>query len=356
MRSTPLFALAAIGLGIAAFVACDDNTGTPPTDYTALIKDLTENVVIPEQNEFATNADALSTAASALGTDQASLSALQTAWRTARASWRVLDSTQFGPIADLDIASRIDSGPTSTPDLETSIAGTDAVNVPALGGKSKGFLGLQYLIFSSDSLAKLQADKTGRRKQFIVGMAAEIASSAHQVVDAWTPGKGDYQTQVETAGAGSTKYPTQRAVVDDFVGGVGYALEVIVGIRLAIPLGRKSGGSPDPTQDLTSLSDNDVADLNSSLKGILALYNSSAGFNVRLKAKNVELDSTMTGQFSDCGTKIAAIPAPFSGSLTSNNPAVQAAYTACDSSKTTWNTSATPALGATVKPSDTDGD
>ena len=239
-RRLSLLALTALALVVPAFFACDDNTGTPPTDYTALIKDLTENVVLPEQTSL--RPTVMPSRRRRLSSRRRRINRRSTSSKPPGAPlalrfgcWMRFTSA---PIADDEIVERIDVAPADPALIEGAVTDTKPVNVPsALGGKSKGFLGLQYLIFGGDALSKLQSDASGRRKQLVTGMAAEIASSGHQIVDDWTPGKGGYQTQVETAGAGSTRYPSQRAVVDDYVGGVGYALEVIVGIRLAEPLG-----------------------------------------------------------------------------------------------------------------------
>jgi putative iron-regulated protein len=232
--------------------------------------------------------------------------------------------------------------------------------VASAGGHSKGFLGIEYLLFSNKgaaaALALLQGDGApSRRRTLARSMGDEVASSAHQLDDAWAPAKGGYANEITGAGAASTRYPSQRAALDDIVGGVGFAFEEVVGVRLALPLGRKAGGTPDPSLDPTGASDSAAADLKASLDGIDALYG-GAGLSSRVRMQSTVLDDRIAGQISDCATKVAAIPAPFETALTGATASVQASYDACKAAKGTWNTDVTSALGATLKPSDNDGD
>jgi predicted lipoprotein len=358
--------IVAAPLALAMIVfACDDTTGSPPADYTALLKTLTDGVVLPANATFVQRSDDLAAAAAALESspNATTLGTAQAAWRSARAAYRALDGVHFGPVADLGISERIDLGPTNPGDVDAIVSGTapiDATSVGAAGGKAKGFLGVEYLLFSKNSdaavLALLQGDGApARRRTLARAMTDEIASSAHQLADAWDRAKGAYANEVTTAGSGSTRYPTQRAAVDDFVGGTAYALELVVGVRLGMPLGRKNKGAPDPSADPTTASDSAVADITASLNGVRALYQGN-GFSARIRSKTPALDDEATGQLGDCAAKVSAIPAPFNGSITNDTASVSAAYDSCKTLKSIWNTDITSALGATLKPSDTDGD
>lgn len=357
--------LAATLLPVLLASACGDDTGAAATDYTALLDHLTLNVAMPALQAAATSADSLATAVHAVATDAnaQTLTTAQTAWRDARAKWRRLDAFHFGPVADDGISDRIDVAPAAPADIDAVIAGTQAIDVAyvgTLGGKSKGFLGLEYLLFakggSAAALTALQGDgAAARRRALAAAVADEIAASAHALYDAWDPQKGGYATQVRTAGKTSTRYPRQRGAVDDYVGGVSYAVEWVVGFRLAWPLGRKSTGMPDPAQDFTAASDSAVADMKASLVTPSASY-LGAGYGQLVKSFSQTLDQRAQMQMTDCANAIAAIPAPFGTSVVSNTPVVQAAYDTCKAWKLTWNTDVTSALGATLRVHDSDGD
>jgi len=348
---------------LCSFAAClmlaCGNTGAPEVDYGPLLQNLSAQVILPEHQAFAAQADALAVAAQALAdaADAPSLLSAQSAWRDARQAYRTLDALHFGPDLTLRITERIDVSPVDVKGIEALAAGSSAVDdaaIGAAGGQKKGFLGLEYLLFpdpGSQELAPVLVDdaRASRRRALALGMAREIARSAHQLDDAWAADKGGYVEQIQLAGRGGTQYATQRAAVDDIVGGASYALELIVGIRLAIPLSRKPGA--DPTQR----SDNAVADMQASLNGVLALYQGD-GFASVVGKKSSQLAEVVAAEFSDGQQKLAAISAPFASAVSDETPAVQAAYDATRALKATWNTDLASALGATVKVGDNDGD
>jgi len=343
------------------------NTGAPAQDYGPLLATLGEQVVLPEHRAFVARADELVDSVQALVDDPNgdSLTGAQSAWRDARKAYRKLDALHFGPGYTLHISERIDVAPAEVADIEALAADGAAVTdatISRAGGHAKGFLGLEYLLFESPAASAaepapaLASDDLGdRRRALALAMAHEVAKSAHQLGDAWEPDAGGYIAQLELAGAGSTQYASQRAAVDDMVGGVAYALETIVGVRLAGPLGRKSNGMPDPAQDPTPRSDNAVADMEATLSGVTAVYEGD-GFSAVVRGKSAKLDQNVMAALDDTETNLAAIPAPFSDAVVNHTAVVQAAFEACSGLKKTWNTDVSSALGATLKPSDNDGD
>ena len=350
-------------VGSATLAACND-TGTATADYAPLLAQLT-SVAVPEHADLATKSDALDTAALALEANPTSdtLAAAQTAWRAARAGLRKLDALHFGPISTLGIGDRIDASPADDSAIDGIVAATtsiDATLIGTLGGQSKGFLGVEYLLFSADgapaALTRLQDPSAGQRRRTLLrAMCDEIAASAHQLSTAWDPTTG-YAHQITTAGAGSTVYLRQRGALDDFVGGSAYALEVVVGIRLAMPLGKKStSGTPDPSLDPTTASDSAVADMNASLAGTLAMW-MGQGFNAQVLSSSPSLDSQAVTEQTACDTSVAAIPSPFASAVVNQTATVTAAYNACKTWKDSWNMELTSALGASLQVSDNDGD
>ena len=343
------------------------NTDAPARDYGPLLSKLTEQVIIPEHQAFASEADALVSSVQQLvdSPEPDSLASAQAGWRAARKAYRTLDALHFGPGYTLHISERIDVAPAEPEGIEALIAGQGSITdstVSKAGGHEKGFLGLEYLLFadlakdpSSVAPALAEDELAERRRALALAMAHEIAKSAHQLDDAWQPGAGGFVEQVETAGQGSSEYRTQRAAVDALVGGVAYALEMIVGVQLAAPLGRKSEGGPDPLLDPTRRSDNAVADMQATLAGIEAMYDGD-GFSAAIRSKSAKLDQAVLSNLSDVDAALSGIPTPFSAAVVNETELVQTAYDVASGLKKTWNTDVSSALGATLKPSDNDGD
>lgn len=341
------------------------NTDAPARDYGPLLETLSQQVILPQHQAFSTQADELVAAVQALvdSPEQGSLGAARDHWRATRKSYRILDALHFGPDLTLHISERIDVAPAEPDGIEALASGdadiTDST-IGRAGGHEKGFLGLEYLLFPASHAdpAPVLADDgfAERRRALALAMAHEIQKSAHQMDDAWKPGLGGYVEQLESAGHGSSEYTSQRAAVDDMVGGAAYALEMIVGVRLAPPLGRKSStGTPDPSLDPTLRSDNAVADMQATLTGIEAVYNDD-GFSSIVRAKSTKLDEKVEAGLSNLAQTLALIPAPFGDAVVNDTEVVKAAFDAGVDLKKTWNTDVSSALGATLHPTDTDGD
>jgi predicted lipoprotein len=352
-------------LAACCLLSCGNDTDAPPASYGALLVTLGEQVILPEHADFVTQSDALVTALQALeqSPNEVSLVRAQAAWRACRKAYRILDAVQLVPDVNLRITERIDVAPVDGSGIEKLVNGTGAVDDTAVsnaGGKKKGFLGLEYLLFAapggSDPAPVVQGDAAAaRRLTLAVSMADEIAASARQLDDAWRLDKDGYIAEFEHPSLDARRYQTELDAVNDLVGAGNYALETIVGIRLALPLGRKSGGAPDPALDPTPRSDNAVEDMQSSLAGFMAVY-TTPSFSEAVASRSAALARQVHSEIEASQMTLAAIPAPFARAVVDETSSVQAAYDATQALKRTWNTDVTSALGATFRVGDNDGD
>jgi predicted lipoprotein len=349
---------------LLATAGCDNNTSAPEASYGPLLSNLTDEVIVPEHQAFATEADALVTAVQALQSMPTTdtLVAAQGAWRSVRGGWRLLDAAHFGPIIKLATGDHIDVSPADTAAIEAAVMSSgnlDDAAVAKASSQARGFFGLEYLLFSADSSVPppaLASDGfASRRRTLAHSMADDIATSAHSLDTSWEPSGGDYADAFKNAGSGSAIYTTQRAAVDDAVGGVSYALEEVVHYQLGVPLGLADGGTPDPSLIPTARSDNALADMTASLNGIGALYDGD-GISAAVKAVSAMVDSQLLSDLSSTQAAVNAIAPPFATSLVNDSSTVTAAYDAAKALKAMWNTNITSALGATLMPTDNDGD
>jgi predicted lipoprotein len=346
-------------------LGCSNNTDAPPASFGTLLVTLGERVILPEHRQFVSEADGLLSALETLEEtpDADALLRAQAAWRAARKAYRMLDAVQLVPDVNLRITERIDVAPADGAAIEQWALGTATVDDAAVsdaGGKKKGFLGLEYLLFAAPGNSEpapvlLDDAARGRRLRLAVSMADEIAASARELDAAWELGQGGYIEEFEHPSLSARRYQSELDAVNDLVGAGNYALETIVGLRLAMPLGRKSGGVPDPSRDPTSRSDNSVEDMQSSLAGFVAVYTTPA-FTGAVQERSAALDAQVHSEISASQVTLAAIPAPFAGAVVEQTALVQAAYDATQALKHTWNADVTSALGATFRVGDNDGD
>src|SRR6478752_5718154 len=118
----------------AILVACCvlgcGNTDAPARDYGPLLNQLSEQVILPEHQAFAAEADALVNSVQGLvdSPDADSLASAQSGWRAARKAYRVLDALHFGPGYTLHISERIDVAPAEPEGIEALASGQAEIN------------------------------------------------------------------------------------------------------------------------------------------------------------------------------------------------------------------------------------
>src|SRR6478609_538142 len=172
------------------------NTDAPARDYGPLLSKLSQQVILPEHQDFVAQADALASSAQALVDDPStdSLESAQAGWRAVRKAYRTLDALHFGPGYTLHISERIDVAPAEPDGIEALATGSDIIGdstISKAGGHEKGFLGLEYLLFADPSTDRAPVladdDAAERRRSLALAMAHEIQNSAHELDDSWEP-------------------------------------------------------------------------------------------------------------------------------------------------------------------------
>lgn len=187
------------------------------------------------------------------------------AWQSAMAAWQKVEQFQIGPLAsapspgaqglrnkiyifpeqnrcliDQQLVSRLYEG-------ELFAAATD---------ESKGLGALEYLLFyqgtdngcsadtainATGSWAALSQDELKVRKRaYAKAAAAEVLIHARELLSAWEKDKGNFLTQLASAGQGSQVFATQQAALNAVSDGLFYLEVVSKDRKLAQPLGLKN--------------------------------------------------------------------------------------------------------------------
>jgi predicted lipoprotein len=336
------------------------------------VRALTEQVVRPAFDDVAARAAELASAVRSLAAapSQAALDAAQDAWRATRAPWKECDAFAFGPATDDRLVVAIDQFPVEPSKIESEIAGTAALTVEyidTIGADRKGFHAIEYLVFGAGDdaavLASLTTDASAvRRRDLATALAGNLERKVLELRGAWAPDGGAYAETVAAPGSSNATYPTIKAVIDAFVNESVFLAELVADTRIGKPLGLATGGTPQPGLEESGPSDNSLADMAASLRGIRAIYTGSrdgaggAGIGSIVAAQSPATDREVRDLLDRAIAAIAAIPRPFRAAIVDQRALVQAAYDAVKELKRVLATEVLAALGATLKFNDNDGD
>jgi predicted lipoprotein len=343
------------------------------------VRALTEQVILPALDDVAARAAELGAAAASLAGAPSlpALDAAQEAWRAARAPWKECDAFAFGPAMDERLAVAIDQFPVEPVKIESEIAGTAALTVDyidTIGADRKGFHALEYLLFGGGDdaavLALLTTDvSAARRRELTVALAGNLERKVQELRRAWAPDGGGYAERVATPGAANPTYATVKASIDAFVNESVFLAELVADARIGKPLGLATGGTPQPALEESGPSDNSLADMAASLRGIRAVYTGSrdgdgdgtgtggiGGIGGLVAAQSPATDREVRDLIARALAAVEAIPRPFRAAVVERPAEVQAAYDAVKELKRILATEVLAVLGATLKFNDNDGD
>jgi len=358
----------------AVLLAGCTNTGwSTGFDRKPMFEDLVNNVIVPIYADLDGAAEDLRAAMSDLADDptEARLASAQQAWRAARKPWKQSEAFRFGPVQSLKIGESIDWWPAKPENIEEKLAGADAITletVESAGTSSKGFMAMEYLLFDSESgnpavIARLTAEDGGaRRRAYLVALAEDMKSKTGTLFEAWDPAQGNFAGEFREAGGTSRTFGTRKAAVDVTVNRLVFQAESIAGTKIGKPLGKSSGGGPQPDEEEAPRSDNSIEDMLDGLRGVASVYDGTysgrdgLGLSDLVRSKSEPLDASVHGRMDGAMDGVSAIPFPFRTAITDHPAEVNAAYESVRELKRILTTEVVGVLGVTLTFSDNDGD
>ena len=334
-------ACAALLLGLTACgadVIEPQNAASGYSGYnaTALLANEANSVMLSDYQDLSTQTASLQTAVQAFAAfpTAATLAAARSAYRTARAPWEAAEGFAFGPVETQLFDDRIDTWPLNATDLATLLASSQALTpgyLASLDGGLQGFHPLEYLLFGLDANKQL-GDFTARELAFLTGSAQNLHTYAGQLLKAWQPtsaGGGGYANTLATAGPANTTYASQKAALQDILGGMHGAIDELGNSKIERPV---ASGSPDLVE--ARYSDNSKAEFLKNLQGVENIYlgryyaggpGNGLGLSDLVKQRNPNADTKLKAQFIVAENAIQAIPGTFDQAITQNTQAVRTA-------------------------------
>lgn len=345
-----VFGTAGLGLGLAA------SCGEGDTLRREVLTHLTDEVIVPAQDQLHTDAEAL---AAAVRAACAGGGASPTdAWKRTRVAWGVTGAFMFGPVTEQMQAGPLDFWPVRPDTIEAKIAGApasiDAAYIDLLGTSAKGLPALEYLLFTDPLMPGTP------RCAYAEALALDIAARTGEIADGWHTGHAE---ALRSAGHGSEVYGDEQAGVDAIVNATIENLYRMVKDKLDRPLGNLTGSEPDPAILESIYSHHTRADLEANLDGFTRVYlgadrepGGDPGLGALVAARDATLDDRILAQLDVARGALAAIPGELAEALTADRSAVQSARDELDALRRFIKLDVASLLGVTLMISDNDGD
>ena len=321
---------------LVLITSCSDDDPVTPTnenDFSKIIADYADNVVVATYEELKSNALQLETAVKTLQSQstQSNLDAAVELWKSTRAPWEMSEAFLFGPVGFLSLDPSLDSWPLDRAQLNevlnSSFELTPDFIQEGLGFSLRGFHTIEYLLFA-DGSPRIVSELTTRELEYLVSVTAVLASDASVLYDEW---EGAYRDEYVNAGKSGSRYISQEQAVQEIVEGI---------IVIADEVGNGKISDPYSTKDVLTVESwfswNSLTDFKNNIISIQNAYLSSSQFSSTgigldsfVAEKNTVLDTRIKQEINNAISAIEAIPAPFRNNLNADSQ-IQAAIDACN--------------------------
>jgi putative iron-regulated protein len=335
-------------VAVLALSSCgkDNNpVTTQPTavDEQEVITQFVNVVGNPNYADIQVKATALNAAVTtflATPTD-ANLLAARVAWKNARQPWEQAEGFLFGPVEDDYYDPTMDSWPLNRTDVDALIGSSDAISltsVDALDGFSKGFHGIEYIIFGPGGIRKA-ADITARQKDYLKYTSQSLVNTTTTLRDSWLVAPTNYASKILTAGKGSDAFATRKDLFITIATQMAAICEEVGTGKMAEPFTER-----DSTKDESSYSHNTTTDFINNIQGVLNVYTATysgakgtTSLSALVASKNAALDTKIKTQIQTALSAMALITPTFEKAIYDNRDKISNSQTALATLQATLN-------------------
>ncbi len=301
--------------------------------------------------QLTTTASDLNLKITALNDDatDANLSAAQTSWKNLRTIWEQCEGFLFGPVEDNEYDPQMDTWPTDQTQFDSLLSSNNNLelsDIQLLPYNLRGFHPVEYLIFG-DHGSRTAASLTARQKKYMVSATMDIVNICNSLFASWTQAPTDFETQVKTAGDGSTVYSTKQEIFMAIVGAMQSICEEVGQGKMKEPFDAK-----DPKIVESPYSGNSTLDFKNNIIGLETVYlgrNGSAGITNLVRVKNKSLDNTIRSQITAAINSFANITMPFEQAILNQRSQVQQTMNAVNTLNETIEEQLIPFIQQQVK-------
>lgn len=328
------FTIGALSASLLFLSSCGkDDVVVETADYTDILTNTSENVILKTYESLAVQAAALQVATQALEANptEANLDAAKEAWNATRSPWEQAEGFLFGPVDQEGIDPSMDSWPVNVTDLNNVLNSSNALTVEFLAqqeGTLKGFHTIEFLLWGENS-NKVVGDFTTRQFEYLAAASGVLASDAQRLFDLWRPEDGNFIANVLNAGNGSPVYISQKAAIQEIASALVIIADEVANGKINDPYSQQ-----DLTLEESQFSHNSKADFANNIRSIQNIYTGQFGtygdgrsISEIIEDKNPELNTLVLNQIQEAIDGITNIPGTFSDAIFNNSTAVGAAQT-----------------------------
>lgn len=312
----------------------DDGNSTSKADYSDILTNTGENVILKTYETLANDANALYIATQTLKRNptQSNLDAAKAAWIATRSPWEQAEGFLFGPVDQEGIDPSIDSWPLNVTDLNNVLVSKNDLTVDFLAqqeGTLKGFHAIEFLLWGESGTKKV-SDFTSREFEYLAAASGVLAADTKKLYDLWKPSGENFIANVINAGNGSPVYISQKSALEEIANALVIISDEVANGKINDPFSQQ-----DLTLEESRFSSNSKADFANNIRSIKNIYVGKFGsfgdgssVSEIIKSKNAELDAQVITKINAAIQAIESIPGTFSEAILKKSSSVLAAQTA----------------------------
>ncbi len=359
-----VLSFALLGLSLPG-LGCSTTEEAPPDRRRELLRVWGEHVIMPMYRDVEQSAGALSTASQALcrAPSQEQLARAQSAWTATRAHLKQTELIGFGPAVEepLRYWPKLDFWPARVATIEAVLTGSmplSAETVANMGSAERGLPVLEYLLFQPEIDLVEAFTQAPRRCEYLVAAAADAASSARGLREAWDPAHGDYLSRFTEPSKDNPAFRTVDAALGEVVNRMAFISENAQSDKLSSPLGKKAGGVPQPQLVESRFVERSAEDIADTLRGVERFYFVSPEGGMGLVSLSRHQEALTSGMRQHLGACYAALDSvhPLGVAVEQDPAGVQQAIDALDDLQTFVQVDVMGDLGIRLTFNDNDGD
>jgi len=345
-------------LVITVFISCrkEDEEETPDFNKSALLTNLSGEIILPAISQFAGDLSDLSASFDQFTADNsaANLAVTQESLKAAYLTWQTVKIFDFGPVRNNGIKGSIGTYPSDTAVIASNIS-SGSYNLSSIGNADAiGLSALDYLLFKQGALTSLTTDPN--YTQYVADVIDKMVNEFSTVVSQWQTYKATFD-----ASTGTSSTSAFSELVNEF----NRDFELAKTAKVGIPLGKQSLGIQLPEYIEARYSGFSLEVLAESVRALQNLYN-GIGFNSGTNGQGFDdylihleksaLDGTIDTGFTAIMNKTNSFSNTFEQEMAVNVPELDELYSLLQGHVVHIKTDMTSSFGVLITYQDNDGD